>query len=814
MKFSFAFIHSIVAIVAILCFKSVTAQNITGTGKDMVKPYATIVPNDAITSKGFITVHRVKDRYLFEIPDSIMERDLFTSNRLIKSGQDFRSGFMVCSYGNDWIGQAMFRFSRESGNVVIKLISTSERSDNSENGVHDALTQNTIDPIFASFPIKAYGPSHSSVVIDITDFLNSDNEIFGMLNMLKITGIPAGSTFRPERSFLTDIKAYPANIEVKSIRTFASNDFTLTGEYNSSIILLSREPMKGRKFDERVGYLRINTYKELDANGGMQTQSDIWRWRIEPKAEDREKYFKGILVEPAKPIVYYIDPATPKKWVPYLIAGVNDWQGAFEKAGFKNAIIAKEVDPADTSFDINDARHNVIVYKASAVANAMGLTLQDPRSGEIIESHIQWFHSIMEVLHRWYFTQVGAIDTAAQKPVLSDELMGQLIRFVSSHEVGHALGLRHNWGASSTTPVANLRDKKWLEAHGHTPSIMDYARFNYVAQPEDHIGRSGIFPRVGDYDTWAIEWGYKLLPPGTSADKEKEVLNQRIVEKLKISDRYRFGIGDDTSAPFPDNQSEDLGDDAMLASEYGIKNLKRILPNLSKWMQVPGEDYQKLSNSYGAVLGVYRQFMWHVIANIGGVHFIPKTVEQPGNVYTFFSREKKRRAVAFLQHQLFTTPDWLRNNYIYSVTLNDFSKVESIQKDAIKFLISPELFKTIRLQEQFDPLNAYTASELLGDLKEGIFSELKSGAVITANRRIVQNAYVNQLLAFCEEPNNMQLDAYAVVKQQGKSLITACKIAAGKTADRMTRIHLESMYERLYTAFLLPMQVAKRNNFK
>lgn len=769
--------------------------------KDSVKPYEAVVTAGAETTKGFITVHRVNNRYLLELPDSVVGRDLYTVNRITKSSQDWRNPLGgLCSFGGDWIGQCLFRFTKATGDKLqLEVISTTDRSGAGEDGVQDAVMKNSLSPVYAVFPIKAYGKDRQSAVIDMTDYFNSDNPVFGYLPDLKILGMPG--MYAPDRSFISSVKAYPMNIEVASTRTYSTGALSLTGEFNSSIILLSKEPMKGRNFDERVGYLAVlyTEYKKLDASS-ITPKVNIWRFRVEPKPEDLDKYYRGELVEPAKPIVFYIDPATPEKWVPYLIAGVNDWQKAFEKAGFKNAVMAKEVDPADSSFDINDARHNVVVYKASAIGNAMGHSLQDPRSGEIIESHIQWYHSVMEVLYKWYFTQAAAVDTAAQKPQFSDELMGQLIRFVSSHEVGHALGLRHNWGSSSTSTVAQLRNKQWVEEHGHTPSIMDYARFNYVAQPEDSIGSAGIFPRIGDYDQWAIEWGYKLLPKDADEETEKKVLNRWIVDKLKISDRYRFGIGDDPSAKYPDNQREDLGDDAMLAGKYGIKNLKRIQANLVKWVQVPGDNYDKLEEAYKSLAGQYEWYMKHATANVGGEYFTPKTTEQSGPVYRYFPKDKQQRAIAFLNAELFKTPEWLNDEFIDKHTKTGFSIVENIQRNAIKQLLDPKVFTKLRSQELADPTNTYSVSEMLNALASGIFQELKTGKAITANRRTVQNIYVNELISLMALQTNLHLDAGAAIRQQARELMALSKKAAAATSDELLKAHLEGIYTRLEDA--------------
>ncbi|MGN8056677.1 zinc-dependent metalloprotease [Pedobacter sp. 22163] len=775
------------------------------------KPYKEVIPDGTKTSKGFMLVHQVGDRYLFEIPDSLFGRSIFTVNRLTKSAQDWRNPLGgLCSYGNDWIGQAMFSFEKSGQDkIALKLISTTDRVTDNDPALAKAITENNFEPIYAIFPIKAYNNEAKSVVIDLTDYLNSDNPIFGYLSGLKLFAMPG--TFVPERSFLSSVKAYPKNIEVSSARTYTSGNTVLTGEYNSSIILLSKIPMKSRALDERVGFFGITPadYKSFDADGHIRNQANIWRWHLEPKPEDRERYFKGELVEPAQPIVFYIDPATPKKWIPYLIAGVNDWQKAFEKAGFKNAIMAKEVAPADSTFDINDSRHNVMVYKASAIGNAMGHSLQDPRSGEIIESHIQWYHSVMEVLYKWYFVQAGAIDTAAQKPQFSDELMGQLIRFVSSHEVGHAIGLRHNWGSSSTTTIAQLRDKAWVEAHGHTPSIMDYARFNYVAQPEDQIAQSGIFPRIGDYDTWAVEWGYRLMPDSLTPDAEKKALDKWITEKVGANKRLRFGIGDDATAKYPQNQREDLSDDAVMAGTYGIRNLKLIKKNLIKWTQVPGASYDRTADVYKALVDQYDWYIKHAIAYIGGMEFTPSSNTDNAAVYGFEPLYKQKQAVAFLNRELFTTPEWLRDDKLYRLSGADFSSIQAIQKRSLQLLLDEKLFDKLRATENAVGNKGYALNAFLNDLYNGIFSEVIKGGPITANRRFLQKIYVNELIGLISLLSKSDGDGGSLVKAQAKQLFIACKADLKKPMGNIERAHLDDLIVRLDDALNRPLRLKR-----
>lgn len=781
-----------------------------------LKPYKDIVTANARTAAGFFKVHKVDDRCLFELPDSILGRNLLTVNRISRSSSQFRHPLSrLMSYSGDWIGESVIRFEKGPNNkIMLKMVSYKERStDSSANGLSKLVESNNIQPIYAAFPVKAINQKKNATVIDVTDYLNSDNPVFGYLSEIKAY-TTLGAVI-PDRSYVDSVRAFPMNIEIKTVKTYGvpkagSTVVTpMTFEYNNSIVLLPKEPMKGRPYDPRVGFFGLwpTDYVDFDANPqGVKKISNIWRWRLEPKPEDVEKYNRGELVEPQKPIIIYIDPLTPKKWVPYLIKGVNDWQAAFEKAGFKNAIMAKEAPSKeeDSTWSIDDARHSALVYKPSDFPNASGPSVKDPRSGEILETHINWYHNVMDILYKWYFIQAGAIDPRANKPRFNDSLMGELIRFVSSHEVGHTLGLRHNWGASSTVPVEKLRDKAWVEAHGHTPSIMDYARFNYVAQPEDHISPKGIFPRIGDYDEWAIEWGYRMIPGNKTAAEEKSILNKWIVNKLKKGPQYFFGIeavqGDATTGLDPRNQNEDLGDDAMLASAYGIKNLKRILPNLIKWTQEPDEDYSRAGEMYEEVVRQFQRYMGHVLMNIGGILTTPKTVEQAGDVYGFVPKEKQKRAMAFLQKELFTTPEWLRDEHLYNITSTSFNSVETVQKTILLQLLDAKYILRLGIQEAQSSVKAYTCREMLADLRKGIFSELPTGKAITLNRRNLQKAYVVKLLTLLQ-PGKAAIpaenDASSVVKANARELAAGIKRALPIYHDAASADHLKDLHERL-----------------
>ena len=785
---------------------------------DALKPYKDVITAEAKTVTGFFKVHKVDDKYYFEIPDSLAGRDILTVNRIYKSAAEYRNVFLggAMSYAGDWLSENVIRFDKAPGNkMMLKMVSYKERSnDTTENGMAQLISDNNMQPIYASLPVKAINREKAGTVIDVTDFLNTDNAVFGFMPAIRpytgLTGMAA------DRSYIDTVLAFPMNIEVRTVKTFlraapgATSPTPFTLELNSSIVLLPAVPMKARQYDPRVGYFGLwpTDYTDFDANPqGVKKVGNIWRWRLEPKPGDMDKYLRGELVEPEKPIIIYIDPLTPKKWVPYLIAGVNDWQGAFEKAGFKNAIMAKEAPTNDSTWSIDDARHSALVYKPSDIPNASGPSVKDPRSGEILETHINWYHNVMSLLYKWYFIQAGAVDPRAQKPVFDDELMGQLIRFVSSHEIGHTLGLRHNWGASSTVPVENLRNKAWVEAHGHTPSIMDYARFNYVAQPEDGISEKGLFPRIGDYDKWAIEWGYRLVPGNKSTEDENKALNQWIVDKLKSGPQFYFGIeavhGDPNTGNDPRNQNEDLGDDAMLASSYGIKNLKRILPNLIKWTTVPGENYDKAGDMYKELVNQYGRYMGHVTMNIGGLFTTPKTVEQTGAVYAWVLKEKQKRAMAFLQEQLFTTPSWLVAKELYAVSSADFSQVENVQKKILLQLLDAGTLNKLTAAEASEGSKTYTSSEMLHDLMKGLFSELPAHRSITLNRRNLQKSFVQKLLVLIQpgkEGISNENDAVSVLRSQARELMSMTRLARATAPDTSSRIHLDDLYHRLFDA--------------
>lgn len=801
------------------------------SGGNGMKAYKDLITAKSVSQKGLFTVHHQDDKYYFEIPDSLFGRDILVVNRISKASAGMRAPGSFFGYGGDQIGQNVIRFEKGPNNkVFLRTISYAEYAKDSTSPMFTAVTNSNVQPIMQSFDIKSLGKDSSGVVVDFTDFINSDNDVLNFFSFFK-SNLRLGMV-QPDKSYIVSVKSFPINVEIKTVKTYgrmpapatgggfggaSSGGGNMTMELNSSLVLLPKVPMQARYFDPRVGYFAVG-YTDYDANPqGVKNISLIKRWRLEPKDGEMDKYLRGELVEPKKQIVYYIDPATPKKWVPYLIQGVNDWQSAFEKAGFKNAVVAKmaPTKAEDSTWSLDDARNSAIVYKPSNIANASGPSISDPRSGEIMESHINWYHNVMQLIHDWYFIQTAAVDPKARKMEYDDELMGQLIRFVSSHEVGHTLGLRHNFGSSSTVPVEKLRDKAWVEAHGHTPSIMDYARFNYVAQPEDNINESGLFPRIGDYDNWAIEWGYKLLPQYKNPEAEKSYINKWIMERLK--DKHLW-FGTESNPDDPRSQSEQVGDDAMLASTYGIKNLQRILPNLMEWTKEPNEDYSNLSNMYNQLTTQFGRYMGHVAKYIGGIMETPKSVEESGAVYEIVGKAKQKEAVEFLNKNLFTTPTWLINQDIYGRTgLDGLNVIGGLQDRTFSRILSAATLGKLVNAEASLSNNSYLVTDYLNDLKKGVWTELATRKPIDIYRRNLQKSYINSLINLLKPAaasttssgggitisisgGNDKNDVSSVVKAHLASLRNEINAAATGSTNLMTKYHLQDLAKRIDNA--------------
>jgi hypothetical protein len=812
-----------------------TAARSAPAATNQPKPYKEVITDKAVSHKGLFTVHKIEDKWYFEIPDSILGRDILISTRY---GKTASSG----NYGGEQVNlQTINWIKGPSHTLFMKVLTIVNVATDSTQPIAQAVTNSNMDPIAAAFEVKAYGKgadSSATTVIDVTDFFKGDNQVVSLtpgikrrFNLAAIAG---------DRSYIESIHTYPINTEIRTVKTFTASpapaapvaggrapsgslpaaDVTgaVTIELNSSFLLLPKTPMRKRLFDPRVGFFASEFTTYGDDQQRVEETRFIHHWRLEPKGEDIEKWKRGELVEPKKQIVYYIDPATPKKWRPYLIAGINDWQAAFEKAGFKNAIVGKEWPENDTTMSLEDARFSVIRYFASDIENAYGPNVADPRSGEILESHIGWYHNVMKLVHDWYMIQTAAVDPRARKMKYDEALMGDLIRFVSSHEVGHTLGLRHNMGSSSRTPVEKLRDKAWVEANGHTASIMDYARFNYVAQPEDNITWKGLYPRIGDYDKWAILWGYKGIPDTRNEEEDKKILNKWVIDSLTSNPRLWFG-GEGQNFD-PRAQTEDLSDNSVKASEYGIKNLKRILPNLPEWTKEEADQYDNLEEMYGQLVGQFSRYMGHVVKNVGGIQETFKSVEQSGDIYEVTPKAIQKGAVDFLNRQLFATPSWLLNKDILNKFANPGSadQVSTVQANVLKGLLSSSrLFRMSTCVSRYGNA-AYGVDEMMADAKKGVWGELAAASSIDIYRRNLQKVYVDALVNLLNAtppaipaglPPGLLLlfggdikntDVPSVARAQLVELRAEIQAAAPRETDKLSKYHLQDLAERIKEA--------------
>ena len=736
--------------------------------------------------KGLFGVSQKKDQWMFHIPDSLMGRRILVTVRFTTTPAGTQK------YGGEQVNQQTVYWEKApNGKLLLRSDLFINMSDSIENINRAVITSNS-NPIIGSFTPEEYKNGVST--INVTNFFNDDNPALS---------IPASAkqkfglqSYMGGLSFIESIRTFPLNTEVRTTKTWYSSTGTIsaraTGKVtlglNVSFVLLPADPIIPRLFDPRVGYF-TDSYNVFDDNQQrVSTKSFITRYRLEPKdSADMEKMRRGELVEPKKPIVYYIDPATPKKWRKYLIDGVNDWQKAFEKAGFKNAIVGREWPENDSTMSMEDARFSVIRYLASDIPNAYGPQVHDPRTGEILESHVCWYHNVMKLVHDWYMIQASTIDEAARRMKYDDELMGQLIRFVSSHEVGHSLGLRHNFGSSAMVPVDSLRSKAWVEAHGHTPSIMDYARFNYVAQPEDSISHAGIFPRINDYDIWAIQWGYTPMFDAYDTESDHWEL-ERLVQEADLPNHPRLWFGDGETNRTRDSrcQTEDLGDDAVKASEYGIRNLKRELKQLPEWTYQSNDIYQdNLRGVYQEIIGQFLRYCGHVIGYIGGCCYNYRTIDEGGPYYTLIPRKRQLESVEYLDRHIFHEPTWLTSEpFVATLVPNR----QALSSNIGKSILNSALNVLPSLNDE------YPSSDYLNDLTNRLFGELKTGAKLTPYRRDLQRLFVMVLCENYSEPN-MQQNYYGDVLLTLRRLQREYK--AARPADQATRAFYAAMIDIL-----------------
>ena len=778
--------------------------------KGAILAYEKVVTKEMKTDEGLFKVHSLDDTFLFEVPDSLLNREMLMVTRIAKTANGI-------GFGGGKANTQVLRWERKKKKILLRIVSHSVVADTIL-PVHEAVVNSNFEPVLFSFPIKAFNKDTTAVVIDATSLFSTDVKPLGFPQFYrKRFGV---TRIDKSRSYIDRVSSYPQNIETRHVKTYFASKSPSNGsvgsisiEMSNSMILLPKVPMKRRYFDERVGWFaRGQVDYGLDAQRS-KTVTYLDRWRLEVKEEDLAKFKAGELVEPKKQIVYYVDRATPLVWREYIKQGIEDWQVAFEAAGFKNAIIAKDPPSKeeDPEWSPEDVRYSVVRYLASPIPNANGPHVSDPRSGEILESDINWYHNVMSLLRNWYFVQTAAINPEAQTIEFKDEVMGRLVRFVSSHEVGHTLGLPHNMGSSSAYPVDSLRSASFTKKFGTAPSIMDYARFNYIAQPEDK--GVALMPDIGPYDKHAIEWGYRPILDKTAVD-EKATLNKWILDRADNL-MYRFGHQQAGGVVDPSSQTEDLGDDAIKAGSYGIKNLQRILPNIEKWTTKDGENYDEMATMYGQVLSQFNRYMGHVTANIGGVYEYYKTSNQEGAIYTHVAKSHQKNALNFINKELFSTPTWMIDKNIYAKTQfsGAIEKIGSVQTRTLYNILDSGRMARMIENQTMNGSKAYSLVAMFSDLRKGVWSELYTGKTIDTYRRNLQRAHINRLDYLLNTAKNQrganrgyfkqstvnigQSDIKAMVRGELNRIKREIRAAVSKASNTTSRYHLQDAIARI-----------------
>ena len=781
--------------------------------KGAILAYEKVVTKEMKTDEGLFKVHSLDDTFLFEVPDSLLNREMLMVTRIAKTANGI-------GFGGGKANTQVLRWERKKKKILLRIVSHSVVADTIL-PVHEAVVNSNFEPVLFSFPIKAFNKDTTAVVIDATSLFSTDVKPLGFPQFYrKRYGV---TRIDKSRSYIDRVSSYPQNIETRHVKTYFASKSPSNGsvgsisiEMSNSMILLPKVPMKRRYFDERVGWFaRGQVDYGLDAQRS-KTVTYLDRWRLEVKEEDLAKFKAGELVEPKKQIVYYVDRATPEVWREYIKQGIEDWQVAFEAAGFKNAIIAKDPPSKeeDPEWSPEDVRYSVVRYLASPIPNANGPHVSDPRSGEILESDINWYHNVMSLLRNWYFVQTAAINPEAQTIEFKDEVMGRLVRFVSSHEVGHTLGLPHNMGSSSAYPVDSLRSASFTKKFGTAPSIMDYARFNYIAQPEDK--GVALMPDIGPYDKHAIEWGYRPILDKTAVD-EKATLNKWILDRADNL-MYRFGHQQAGGVVDPSSQTEDLGDDAIKAGSYGIKNLQRILPNIEKWTTKDGENYDEMATMYGQILSQFNRYMGHVTANIGGVYEYYKTSNQEGAIYTHVAKSHQKNSLNFINKELFSTPTWMIDKNIYAKTQfsGAIEKIGSVQTRTLYNILDSGRMARMIENQTMNGSKAYSLVAMFSDLRKGVWSELYTGKTIDTYRRNLQRAHINRLDYLLNTAKNQrganrgyfkqstvnigQSDIKAMVRGELNRIKREIRAAVSKASNTTSRYHLQDAIARIDVA--------------